>query len=211
MLAAGKSPRTIQYALAVFSIIWNAARELNFIRGESPTARVKRPRQDNKRDRFLSKPEAPQLLAALKEHSQDVHDLALLSLLSGLKAGECMAALTWATWRKAPSDRTVKDLALNDGLTDRHQKVVFHSLRHTFASWLVQKGEPLYTVSELMGHSDIKMTMRYAHLAPETKKVASRSLEGMLEGRGSFISGKPHSPAPPPGLPLDCRKEYSRV
>ena len=41
-----------------------------------------------------------------------------------------------------------------------------HKLRHTFASHLVQNGVDLYRVSKLMGHSSIKMTERYAHLAP---------------------------------------------
>lgn len=42
-----------------------------------------------------------------------------------------------------------------------------HSLRHTFASHLVMKGIALPTVQKLMGHSDIKTTMIYAHLAPD--------------------------------------------
>ena len=44
--------------------------------------------------------------------------------------------------------------------------VVFHSLRHTFASHLVMAGVDIPTVSRLMGHKSLAMTMRYSHLAP---------------------------------------------
>lgn len=62
--------------------------------------------------------------------------------------------------------RIVAESGLNDGVTDRIHKVVFHTLRHTFASWLIQKGVALEVVSKLLGHNSLQMTMRYAHLDP---------------------------------------------
>ena len=52
----------------------------------------------------------------------------------------------------------------------------YHDLRHTFASRLVMAGVPLLDVKELLGHRDIKMTLRYAHLAPEHQAAAVEKL-----------------------------------
>jgi len=235
MLEAERSPNTIRNALSVFSCVWKLAVDLGVASGDNPVSRVKLPRIDNQRDRFLTKNEAAALLANLKEKSQTAHDAALLSLFSGLRIGECLS-LTWADinldegriFVKDPKNKrnrhayitaeikamltrryhgqskteqvfnpkqarylypavlknfcqAVGELGLNDGITDRRQKLVIHSLRHTFASWLVQAGKPLYTVSRLMGHSSLKMTERYAHLAPETQRAAAMELEGILD------------------------------
>jgi integrase len=48
----------------------------------------------------------------------------------------------------------------------------FHDLRHTAASLMVANSVDLVTIKEILGHSDIKMTMRYAHTTPEIKKKA---------------------------------------
>lgn len=45
---------------------------------------------------------------------------------------------------------------------DRKNRVVVHTLRHTFASHLAINGTPIFTIQKLMNHKDIKMTMRYA-------------------------------------------------
>ncbi len=236
MLEAGKSLGYVAKVLRVFSAVWNMAKARGLVWGDNPVSKIKIPQADNRRDRFLSKAEAARLLAALKECDLETHDFVLLSLFTGLRAGECQA-LTWADVdmeggrifvkdtknkrnrhafisgevlvmlsgradgrskgaRVFPNPKggvgfshhwqvyrqTVEALGLNDGVRDRRQRVVLHTLRHTFASWLVQMGTPLYTVSKLMGHSSLKMTERYAHLAPDTQRAAAMELEGILGG-----------------------------
>lgn len=58
--------------------------------------------------------------------------------------------------------RAVVALHLNDGIKDRRDRPVFHSMRHSFASNLVASGSDLYVVSQLLGHADISMAARYS-------------------------------------------------
>jgi integrase len=69
------------------------------------------------------------------------------------------------------------------GITDFH----FHDLRHTFASHLVMAGVDITTVSKLLGHKSLKMTLRYAHLAPAHMAKAVNILDSALSGKISSV------------------------
>ncbi len=226
MKAAGKAPRSIQYMLAVVRQIFAHC----YKQGPNPAGKaggVKRQKFDNKRTRYLTRLEAEKLLTELATVSQDVHDMALLSLHTGMRAGEVFN-LAWAnvdfnngvlmlkdtkssknrpaymtatisamlksrghdnalvfpnakgektTQLSSSFDRAVKKLGLNDGITDRLNKVTFHTLRHTFASWLVEAGTDLYYIKELLGHSTIALTERYAHIGDNALRAAVQRIE----------------------------------
>lgn len=84
--------------------------------------------------------------------------------------------------------RAVSRLGLNPAGIDDSQKVVFHSLRHTFASWLAIKGVPLYVISKLLGHATIDMTQRYAHLCPDIKHDAVQMIGELMRGEAHQIA-----------------------
>ncbi len=233
MAKSDKSPRTIEYALAVIRQVFNKAIEWDVYNGVNPVTKVKRPKKDNRRVRFLTREEAENLLNELKKRSVQVYEMAYLSLYTGMRFGE-IASLTWQDIdfqndiitikdpknntgrvayitqglkdmlmdkqrREKPEnlgdlvfkdkngnrligvsktyDRSVNKLGLNDGITDPRDKVVFHTLRHTFASWLAINGTPIYTIKELMGHKSLAMTERYSHLIPDIKREAVEGLD----------------------------------
>jgi len=235
ILDAKRSPRTVQYTLAIIRQIWNTARREGFVNTDSPTKLVKIPTFDNKRQRFLSHEEADLLLKKLKNRSEPLSQITLLSLHCGLRASEIFN-LTWGdiflekgfiTLRDTKSgkndfaymtddikemfkkmnrglnhelifenrnggkiksisntfDRVIKECGFNNNVTDRKQKVVFHSLRHTYASWLVENGTDLYTVQKLMRHSSSKMTERYAHLGENTLQKAVKRFASTIRNK----------------------------
>jgi len=85
--------------------------------------------------------------------------------------------------------RPIKEAYQSAGL--RH--ITWHVLRHTFASHLVMRGAPLPTVQELLGHSNVQMTMRYAHLSPEAKLEAVQ----LLLSSGTIATQKKQRAAKP--------------
>lgn len=66
----------------------------------------------------------------------------------------------------------------NDGLdaADSKNRVVIHTLRHSFASHLAINGVPIFTIQKLMNHKKIEQTLRYAKLSPENGRNAIQGL-----------------------------------
>lgn len=66
-------------------------------------------------------------------------------------------------------------------LKDRTEpKLKFHDLRHTFASHWVHRGKDLYKLQRILGHTSVKLTQRYAHLAPD-------AFENDLDAFGDYL------------------------
>lgn len=218
MEKAERAPRTIQYMLGFVRQVFNHAVSVSLYNGSNPATKIRKPKFDNKRSRFLSREEASLLLDALSTVSRQLYEMSIIALHCGLRAGEIFS-LTWSDVdiqggrltvkdtksghnRTLPMSGAVKevlslkekgnpgdlvfptrqggkkkyistsftrttDRLFNQGVTDRRQRVTFHTLRHTFASWLVIGSISIYDVKKHLGHSTITMTERYAHLSPE--------------------------------------------
>lgn len=229
LVTAGSAPQTVKHVLSLVRRIINKAIALGKWEGVNPVKRITMPRVNNPRLRFLSFEEARSLLTALQKKSSTVHDMALLSLHTGMRLSEIaglrvpdldlnngvihildpkngqsrQAYMTDEVKAVLQSrlpgfsggyvfkdrhgkairevshtfDRAVTALGFNDGVIDRRHKVVFHTLRHTFGSWLALQGESPFVIKDLMGHRDLKMTERYTHLSPGAHRQAAATLE----------------------------------
>lgn len=89
-----RSARTIEATLAVIRQIFNHAKRQEIYSGDNPTNKVKMPKVDNAKLRYLMPDEIDRLLSALKEVSDVVHDQAALSVNCGLRFSE-VARLRW--------------------------------------------------------------------------------------------------------------------
>jgi integrase len=63
------------------------------------------------------------------------------------------------------------------GISREHGQIGWHDLRHTYGSHLAMRGVPIKVIQELMGHATLEMTLKYAHLSPETKRAAVQVLD----------------------------------
>ena len=67
-------------------------------------------------------------------------------------------------------------------ISSQQPRLKFHTLRHYFASYLVNAGRSLYEVQAILGHSSSKVTERYAHLRTKTLQEAAASASARLNG-----------------------------
>lgn len=238
----GYAAATVKQCLILMRAMFNRAMTWGLFTGMNPIKGVKLPTVQNQRERFLSFDEANTLLMELEKRSRSAHDMALLSLYCGLRAGEICnlkghdldlthniitildpknatprrvymtAAVTAMLIKRVPENsddyifldpfgkkyneapksyREIADNLFNKSVKDPRHRVTFHTLRHTFASWLALQGESLLTIRELLGHKSFAMTQRYAHLIPDEKRRAAVTLEKMFtEKRNGAAMGE---------------------
>lgn len=112
-----------------------------------------------------------EMLASWKTETTKPDDRVFLYRPMGRGDGQCKRPGTprpfgfpYEPWKTALTRAGLEDVRL-------------HDLRHTFASRLVMRGVPLVTVSKLLGHASIQMTMRYSHLSMDAYDDAIRALE----------------------------------
>jgi len=85
---------------------------------------------------------------------------------------------------------TVRELGLNDGVSDRKQKVTFHTLRHTFATHLYENTHDLYLTQRSLGHATSTMTARYAKMSENRLREGAAALEKAFTTNGKKEAGQ---------------------
>lgn len=97
-------------------------------------------------------------------------------------------------WKEAPQafEDAIKELKFNENarrINNAAEKIDFHALRHTFASWLAMAGTSLQTIMVLMGHESIQMTLRYARLNPAyTRQPVEEMANGFAQQHKRALS-----------------------
>ena len=234
LLCKGLSRQTVVHAVGLIRRIYKKAVLWGMYSGPCPTDGVKPPRLDNERLFYLTKEQARDFLCILGDISPLLHDIAMVSLHTGLRLGDILAlrfrqinftariidvveskagsytaymtpelaamfqararghgadelvfpSATGTVMRNAgkPFEKAVAETGFNDGVQDRKWRFSFHSLRHTYGSLLAQSGVPDKVISALLGHSSLKMTRRYAKLAPQNKISAVDVVASLYHG-----------------------------
>jgi integrase len=85
--------------------------------------------------------------------------------------------------------RVVETLGLNKGITDRKQKITFHSLRHSYATHLYESTHDLYLTQRSLGHATGTMTARYAKMSESRLREGAAALEKAFAANGKAAEG----------------------
>ncbi len=119
---------------------------------------------------------------------------AVVQMFSGMKRGAANELVFPATNGKRMERASkvfaaaVNHTGLNEGITDRRMKFVFHSLRHSCASWLVNSGVELPVIAKILGHKTLAMTMRYSHVNDRSVRNAMTLLDDQQQPGGKIVS-----------------------
>lgn len=210
--ANGRQPATINRHLALLRKIGNQALVWGWI--DTPAGkRIQMLPERNERHIYLTREQVAALAAECR--SEGARDAVLLAAYTGLRRGELLAlgpqnwrdgALwlstsksgrprrvpvprdSWEICERLPLQTTAKALRTDFQQARKRlglEHVHFHDLRHTYASWLIQRGVDLISLKSLMGHSTMQMTSRYAHLeeAGLTEAVARIGVQTVPKAR----------------------------
>lgn len=227
------SPATANRIMETIKRAFNLAITWGLLRPEQNTPHpVKLHRQDNQRQRYLTRDELVRFISALKQDSsRGAADAFLFLLATGTRRNEALTArwehidMESRLWYLPKAKTGARHVVLNDlalevlknrprragspfvfpshrpGLpmgnpTRAWQRVLeragigndsqgnpfrIHDLRHTHISYIVQLGGSLYEASKLAGHSDQKMTTRYAHLANSRLVAVSNQVSNFIK------------------------------
>lgn len=171
-LLAKSSPQTHDMALLALQCGLRfgeiAALEWGCVNWDAEVLSIRDPKARTNRAAFMT--QDVRAMLERRKHTLNEENLLMRGLIFQSRQGKKLTAVSDTFTRLA-------DRLFNEGISDPRQKVCFHSLRHTFASWLVQNGVDIYSVRELMGHADLKMTTRYSHLSPDGLRKAVEAVE----------------------------------
>ena len=201
-LNEGRSPSTVLRDLFTLSSVLRRAVKAGELR-ENPVRRVDKPRIDRRgKVRFLDQAEESRLRDALIERDLEMRNrrtlantrrqrrhervqpplthfgdhltpAVLLSMNTGLRRWREQSATGMRVFDVVTGFRAAWEKILKRAGVSNFR---WHDLRHHFASSLVQHGVPLNTVRDLLGHSTVGMSLRYAHLAPDQRRKAVAKL-----------------------------------
>lgn len=167
MAKAKRAPRSIHYTLAIVRQVFNYAIRHDLFDGANPVSKVKLPGGDNRRMRFLTREEAAAVLAELATKSPDVHDAAIISLHTGMRAGEVFGLI----WGDVDVDRGV--LILRDTKNTR-----------TRAAYMTERVKEVFATRERGGPSELVFPDRNGKRMSRVSNTFARAVDTLKLNEG---------------------------